>query len=105
MSNYRNKKLTQSAKHEACVSCHSDDGTIVWAHSNSQFHGKGLGLKAHDLFGAYLCHRCHSSYDGHTNWSNNLGELNLLSNAELKQAWFKLQWEKSMIIACRKGYL
>ena len=26
--NYRNKKLTQSAKHEACVSCGADDGRV-----------------------------------------------------------------------------
>lgn len=87
--NYRNKKLTQSAKHESCVACGADDGTIVWAHSNSSRHGKGMGIKAHDLFGAYLCHRCHTSFDA----------------GLMRSDWFNFQWEKSMIIACKKGYI
>lgn len=93
MSNYRNKKLTQSAKHEPCVNCGADDGTIVWAHSNSSRHGKGMGIKAHDFFGAYLCHKCHSKFD---EYSVAFGEL---------PDWFREQNEKSLIIACKKGYL
>jgi hypothetical protein len=89
---YRNKKLRESAKHEACVSCGLDDGTIVWAHSNSLTHDKGTGIKAHDLFGAYLCHRCHADYD----------QKRLTVD---DKEWFKIMWEKSMLVACRKGYL
>jgi hypothetical protein len=91
--NWRSKKLTQSAKHESCVSCGADDGTIVWAHSNSQMHGKGMGIKAHDLFGAYLCHKCHYDYDN-TPWFR-----------EERSEWFMKMWERSMIRACNKGYL
>lgn len=91
--NYRNKKLTQSAKHESCVSCGANDGTIVWAHSNLSRHGKGMGMKAHDLFGAYLCNNCHQKYDS---YSAVFGDL---------PDWFLKQWEKSMLIACKKGYL
>ena len=91
--NYRNKKLTQSAKHERCVSCGADDGTIVWAHSNMQRHGKGMGIKAHDLFGAYLCSQCHFKYDNGA-WSRQDAEV-----------WFNQWWQESMIIACNKGYL
>jgi hypothetical protein len=94
--NYRNKELTQSAKYEACVSCGANDGTIVWAHSNHQAHGKGMGIKSHDLFGAYLCSRCHDEYDGRT-----LPELNKAA----KRVKFLELWERSMIIACEKGYL
>lgn len=93
MSNWQNKKLRESAKHESCVACGADDGTIVWAHSNSQKHGKGMGIKAHDLFGAYLCHTCHTKFDNGA-WNK--------SDAEI---WFKKWWERSMIIACEKGYL
>jgi len=96
--NYRNKKLTQSAKHESCVSCGANDGTIVWAHSNSQRHGKGMGIKAHDLFGCYLCFKCHSDYDANKNI------LSFMANQE-RQDWFVRMWERSMIIACEKGYL
>lgn len=94
--NWRSKKLTQSAKHESCVSCGADDGTIVWAHSNQQTHGKGMGIKAHDLFGAYLCQRCHDAYDGRSD-----GAIDWIN----KQEWFLRQWERSMIRACNKGYL
>jgi erythromycin esterase-like protein len=93
--NWRSKKLTQSAKHESCVACGADDGTIVWAHSNHTKHDKGMGIKAHDLFGAYLCHRCHDMYDNVSFGGSN----------EVRYQWFKEQWEASMLRACRKGYL
>ena len=99
MSNYRNKKLTQSAKHEACVSCGKDDGTIVWAHSNHQIHGKGMGIKAHDLFGAYLCHQCHHFYD-----VQNADLLIRWRGTRSMIDWFRDMCEKSLIIACQKGY-
>ena len=99
--NYRNRKLTQSAKHEYCVSCGNDNGTIVWAHSNRQKHGKGLGIKAHDLFGAYLCSGCHKDYDEMP--EHRFIEINL--DGMNKSDWFIQAWERSMIIACNKGYL
>lgn len=92
--NWRSKKLTQSAKNESCVSCGADDGTIVWAHSNEQRHGKGMGIKAHDLFGAYLCHQCHFNYDNQP-----------FQDMRMRYEWFREQWEKSLIIACKKGYI
>ena len=99
--NYRNKKLTQSAKNESCVSCGTDDGTIVWAHSNRQKHGKGMGIKAHDLFGAYLCSRCHKDYDELP--EHRFIELNI--DGFNKTDWFIYVWERSMLIACTKSYL
>jgi hypothetical protein len=101
MSNYRNKTLRESAKHESCVSCGSDDGTIVWAHSNRQKHGKGMGIKAHDLFGCYLCHQCHSSFDSGKVPDNTA----FYSVNEGLVTWFNCMWERSMIIACEKGYI
>lgn len=98
MSNYRNRKLTQSAKHESCVSCGADDGTIVWAHSNRHYHGKGTGIKAHDLFGAYLCHKCHTEFD-----SNEMPAHTFFCDS--LEDWFRYMNERSLIIACRKGYL
>ena len=61
--NHRSRSLTQSARGEKCVACCADDGTIVWAHSNEMAHGKGKGIKAHDLLGLYLCFQCHTWYD------------------------------------------
>lgn len=58
----RSRAITQSAKDEPCSIC-SSRGTTVFAHSNFSMHGKGRSIKAHDIFGAYLCHKCHTLYD------------------------------------------
>jgi hypothetical protein len=97
--NWRSKKLTQSAQHEACVSCTAFE-TVVWAHSNLQRHGKGKGIKAHDLFGAYLCAFCHGWFDGSSGFTPPSVE-----EYEAKPEWFMRMWERSMIVACKKGYL
>ena len=65
MSVYRNPRILALAS-ECPKCCHCgrhNDGSIVAAHSNSQRHGKGMGLKAHDL-PAYLCQECHDLLDG-----------------------------------------
>lgn len=64
MANYRNKRLLREAQFHPCQYCDADDGTIVAAHSNQLIHGKGMGIKAHDCFIAYLCDRDHSIVDG-----------------------------------------
>lgn len=66
MKNHRSKALRNSAKDEECVVCGSV-GTTVWAHSNEIEHGKGMGIKSHDLLGLYLCHNCHDAYDKRLN--------------------------------------
>lgn len=60
---YRNRRVLDEARHHSCQSCNADDNTIVAAHSNSSTHGKGMSIKAHDCFVAYLCHSCHSYVD------------------------------------------
>jgi hypothetical protein len=40
-------------------------GQVVACHSNLIKHGKGTGIKAHDL-AAYLCATCHGIVDGRT---------------------------------------
>lgn len=63
-------RITQSARGEQCtvryywVNYHNPE-TVVFAHSNKGAHGKGMGLKAKDEYGAYACYRCHCIYDGH----------------------------------------
>ncbi len=91
---YRNKKLTQSARDESCVSCGIHDGTIVWAHSNQIRHGKGKGIKANDIFGAYLCYKCHAEFDQGKNLTK-----------EERRNLFRDWWEDSLIRACNNGYL
>lgn len=60
---YRNSELTALAKDQRCVSCDLHDGTIVWAHSNLQEHGRGFAHKAHDACGMLLCFKCHHELD------------------------------------------
>src|SRR3990167_3565877 len=65
---YRNKALTRSARVKPCLGrfpkvCVGGTDTTVWAHSNLAIPGHGLGEKAHDCFGAYLCYGCHAWLD------------------------------------------
>jgi len=96
---YRNKKLIESAKHEDCVSCGNPNSCC--AHSNLYIHGKGRGQKAHDLFVAYLCLNCHDWFDGRS--KNEPPSYH--SQTESKQNWFMRMNEKTLIIACEKGYI
>lgn len=63
MANFVSKKLRDSARDEDCIWCGTNDGTTVLAHSNEGAHGKGMGLKAHDLLSLYLCRSCHENFD------------------------------------------
>lgn len=61
--------IRQSARGEECTLlipgvCNHNSETVVWAHSNSHDHGKGLGIKAKDEYGCYACSSCHAVLDG-----------------------------------------
>ena len=64
---YRNKKILKSAKGQPCtvrsVWCNGDTSTTVAAHSNQLAHGKGRGVKCHDIFVVYSCSGCHRWLD------------------------------------------
>lgn len=60
---YRNPAITEAANGAPCANCGTEDGTIVWAHSNMGIHGKGKSMKAHDCLGAELCVKCHAWLD------------------------------------------
>lgn len=60
---YVNPKIHAHANGQKCQNCGADDGTVVFAHSNMAEHGHGRGIKSHSLFGAFLCHNCHSWLD------------------------------------------
>lgn len=96
---YRNKKLTDSARNHSCVSCMAPNA--VWCHSNEYYHGKGRGLKAHDLFGFYGCQACHDWYDGRSS----IAPPSASTYSGNKFAWFREMWERSMITATEKGYI
>lgn len=59
----RSRALLDLANGAPCANCNAQDGTIVAAHSNLSWHGKGAHTKAHDIFHAHLCHRCHGWLD------------------------------------------
>lgn len=61
-------KITESARGKRCQVqipgvCNGNTETVVWAHANSLQFGKGIGMKTHDLLGAYACQCCHDVYD------------------------------------------
>lgn len=62
MSNYRNRKLLDLAHKLSCQCCGKHGGSEP-AHSNQSCHGKGMSIKAHDVFFAALCHDCHRELD------------------------------------------
>ena len=63
----RSKRILESARGQKCTVCspwcNHNTETTVWAHSNMSIHGKGLGRKAHDIFGCYACSECHRWLD------------------------------------------
>ena len=63
MGMYRNRKILRAANGRPCAYCGINNGTTVAAHSNRMEDGKGVGLKAHDCFVAFLCANCHREYD------------------------------------------
>ena len=89
--NHRSKALTQSARDESCVHCGAHDGSVVWAHSNEQQHGKGHSCKAHDLLGNYLCFKCHLQYDSGSKLSR-----------EEKRAFFRDCYPRTMVRVAEK---
>lgn len=61
-------KITESARNQDCQVripnvCSGDSNTVVWAHAIGLASGRGMGLKANDLAGAYACQACHDHYD------------------------------------------
>lgn len=63
-------KLTKSARgHECQVRipevCNFDNTTVVLAHLN----GAGMGMKHHDIHGAYACSACHTVVDNPTHYN------------------------------------
>lgn len=62
----RSKAIRQAANGEACAVCGTNDGTTVFCHLNESWAGKGMGQKADDFAGMFLCNVHHDIYDGRT---------------------------------------
>jgi hypothetical protein len=65
---YRNKKIRESARGKECLmklpGCCGGTESTIWSHYRGEAGGKGMGLKADDLCGAYACTHCDAVYDG-----------------------------------------
>lgn len=63
----RSKKILNAARGELCTlnapGCDYGTETTVFCHLNESYAGKGLGIKAFDVFGFFGCAKCHTCYD------------------------------------------
>ena len=64
----RDQRIRDSARGEPCLirlpGCPCDPARTIWSHYRGSAGGKGMGLKAHDVAGAYGCTFCDGVYDG-----------------------------------------
>jgi hypothetical protein len=68
ISHFEMSKIRESANGAPCQIrlvgiCNHNPATTVWCHANGSAAGKGIGMKSHDLLGAYGCSSCHDIYD------------------------------------------
>jgi len=59
---YRSPKMLKAMRLFPCSHCGAEDGTIIGAHLNAAWAGKGRGIKASDIVAA-LCAQCHTDCD------------------------------------------
>jgi len=92
----RSKKLRDSARGQECTMripavCTGDPATTVWAHSNLGIHGKGKGIKATDVMGAYMCFACHAAYDGRIKTiAIEPADMDLMFYQAMSESWLEL---------------
>ena len=91
---YVNEKILKHAQGQACTYCGAQDETVVAAHSNQSIHGKGCGIKAHDCYVAFLCHRCHTWLDSGSGYDPTQyfmdSEKELMFNDAMHKTWLIL---------------
>jgi hypothetical protein len=65
---HRDARIRASANGEPCLvrlpGCPGEPRMTIWSHYRGSAGGKGLGLKSHDVAGAYGCTYCDAIYDG-----------------------------------------
>lgn len=88
----RSKAIRQSADGETCTWPGCNAPAQCWAHSNLGADGKGKGLKAEDIYGAYLCDDHHGEYDGRTaaGWYKFTFEKQWHFDQAMKKSWKRL---------------
>ncbi len=94
--NYRSRPLLDLAHRiDVCMCClePAPDGCEP-AHSNQSRHGKGMSIKAHDLFHAAIKHDCHAKLD----------QGKHLSREERTELW-QIAHERTLLEYFRRGWL
>ena len=94
-------KITESARGEECQIrimdvCNFDNATTVWCHANGSAAGKGIGMKSHDLLGAYGCSACHDVYDGRRPLPKGISR-------DMVELWFWDGHARSLVKLIEKG--
>lgn len=94
-------KIRESANGEQCQvrlpgHCTHDPKTTVWAHGNGSAAGKGIGMKSHDLLGAFACAACHDVYDRRVPTD--------IPRVEVELAFHQGHW-RSLVILIEKGII
>lgn len=91
--NFRCRPLLDLAHHLPCQWCGKGTASEP-AHSNQQKHGKGMSIKAHDVFFAALCHDCHSEID----------QGSKLTKGERMELW-QTAFERTLLELWKRGWL
>jgi hypothetical protein len=95
-------KITESARGEDCQVryvgiCSHDPAKTIWSHCRHGAAGRGKGIKAIDMAGAYACTDCDASYDQMQNAKH-------MSRQQLDLDWF-MGHVRSLVILKEKGLI
>ena len=95
-------KITESARGEECTVriigvCSYDPAQTIWSHARHGAAGKGKGIKALDLAGAYACTSCDLAYD-------QLIGVPHMTRTEVDTDWFHGHL-RSLVILQQKGLI
>lgn len=93
-------KITKSANGQECQVriigvCKGDPAYTIWSHCRHGAAGKGKGIKAIDLAGAYACTACDAAYD-------QLQGVPNMTREEVDLDWF-MGHMRSLVILTEKG--
>ena len=95
MANFRSRALLDLAHRVTeCQICGRHSPGCEPSHANWSEYGKGMGLKAHDVFHAALCHDCHVLLDQGAEWTRE----------ERKEKW-QAAFVNTLLLYFRNGWL
>lgn len=96
MANYRNRKLLDLCRGEACYLAfpNCEGFNTVPCHSNMLRHGRGFSYKSHDVYVVPGCPSCHRELDALGNYTR-----------EQKEQVFMSAWERWMLQLFQKEFV